>query len=453
MSIHAAAPPAAPPSGPSCPRCNASRVVRWGWVRTVRAPPRRRFRCKGCRRTFSEHTGKAPAGSWYPGRWPELCRELVAQTSIRLTARRLGVSPSTAFRWRHRALQALAAHRERTDRRQLGSTDPEPSADPGPESGAGGSGAKTEDGTGAKTEDGTGAKTEDGTGAKTAGGVGGTRGVVGVMGLPFKVTRRRGPEVWPPRFFRILVAADSAGRVAMDHDVPSEIVGPPGTPLPLSDWIWSGRAWARFRLGPADRVPSPRRLLERWCAPGAEIRWVGWRFYPWSEVAAELGMTAVWWAPGGVPGGVPGQEQRGLPGREQRAVPGRTSESTPAGDAQRQEAIRARELAVGLRRWLRRYRGVSTRWLRGYLALFAELHESRKTSDRRAHPGEDHPSGTDGRPEAFGLFDVDAHGGLSTGTRRRHRRQRWATLAWRLIAISVRGTEGPVAKARRCWVR
>ena len=371
MSIHAA-----PPPEPSCPRCSASRVVRWGWVRTVRAPPRRRFRCLACRRTFSEHTGRALAGSWYPGRWSELCRELVEQTSVRQTARRLGVSPSTAFRWRHRALQVLADHRERIGRRQLGSKGLPPDAD--------GIGLQVEEGTG---------------------------GVVGVMGLPFKVTRRQRPEVGPRRFFRILVAADAAGRVAMDRDVPGEIVGPPGSPLPLSDWIWSKRAWARFPLGPADRVPSPRRLLDRWCAPGTEIRWMGWWFYRWSEVAAEFGMTAVRWTPGRMTGG----------------------------GSEGQEAIRARDLAVALRRWLRPYRGVSTRWLRGYLALFAQLHEGRNTF-------------------TGSQWATSERSGSQRATRQRAgslwaTRQRWAELAWRLFEISVQGTEGAVAKVRRCWIR
>ena len=398
MSTYAAP----PPSELSCPHCSASRVVRWGWVRTVRAPARRRFRCKVCGRTFSEHTGRALAGSWYPDRWSHLCQELVRQTSVRQTARRLGVSPSTAFRWRHRALQALADHRERTGRRRLGSGGLE-----GPTSG----GADGDDG--------------DGDRSRGAG-----RGVVGVMGVPFKVTRRRGPALEPPRFFRVLVAADAAGRVAMERDVPGEIVGPPGSPLPLWDWVWSGRARARFPLRPPDQVPSPRRLLDRWCAPGCELRWVGCPFYQWGKVAAQLGMTAEKWTP--------------------RWGTSDLSETEPA--------VRARDLAVKLRYWLRRYRGVSTRWLRGYLALFAQLYEKRtvfpysfpahgaRGADHRRKEtlwADEHPVRVAGRPRSRRKWP-----GL-----RRSRQQYLTALAWRLIEISARGAEGPVARSRRCWIR
>lgn len=346
------------PSCPSCPHCQASRVVRWGWVRTVRAPPRRRFRCRGCGRTFSENTGRALAGSWYPGRWAELCRDLVAQTSVRATARRLGVAPSTAFRWRHRALQALADHGIRSRGQRLGE--------------AGGSGG-------------------DGGG-----------GVVGVATLPLAVSRRRGPEDEPRRYFRLLVATDLAGRVVVERDVPGPLAGPPGTPLPRRDWPWSERRLAQFPPKPADEMPSPRRLLERWCAPGSQVHWVGLRLYRWAEVAGEFGMTAV-------RGGMAG---------------------TGAGEV----ADGARLLMVELRQWLRRYGGVSTRWLRGYLALFAETRQGPR-------------QGQGPRPGAGLRWER-----LRGARRVRAQRQLRAALAWRLVDISARGREGAAARGRRAWV-
>lgn len=387
------------PSELSCPRCDASHVVRWGWVQTVRTPPRRRFRCMACRRTFSEHTGKAVAGSWYPHRWPELCRELVEQTSVRETARRLGVAPSTAFRWRHRALQALADHRERMGRNQLG----RPGTHMPSEAGLG----DVDDGN--PDESATASEAEP---DLDGGADGAAKWRVGVMPLRFKVSPGWGPDPEPLRFFRLLVAADGAGRVALDHDVPGAIAGPPGSRLPLWDWVFSDKAVFRFPLKPVDRVPSPRRFLARWCAPGCEIRWVGWRFYEWSKVAAEFGMTAVKWPPVGISTEGSGDGD---------------------GDGSGEVAARARKLAARLRSWIRRYCGVSTRWLRGYLALFAELSEAEFEEARR-------------------------EAGLNRALRdpsawRRFRERRWARLAWRIARISLRAREGSEATLRRSWIR
>lgn len=402
MSIHATS-----PSEPSCPRCGASPVVRWGWVRTVRSPPRRRFRCNACGRTFSEHTGRPLAGTWYPNRWPELCRELVEQSSVRLTARRLGISPSTAFRWRHRVLQTLADHRERAGFGQLGSggSGPPPSCE-NPDGAelrldrAGGSG--------------------DGTGGA------GRSGAVGVMASRFKVAVGRGPELEPLRFFRVLVGVDAVGRVALDLDVPGEIAGPPGSPLPLCDWVLSDRAVARFPLQPADRVPSPRRLLTRWCAPGCEIFWMGWPFYEWSKLAAEFGMIAVRWTP-------------------RRA---RSDESS----TNQELAVRARNLAVKLKDWLCRYQGVSTRWLRGYLALFAELAEAALGKERRRVPAQ-RSRWRRAVPEAAPEADWARRDSWHASAWIRFCRQARVRLAWRLLDISVRGMEGPEAYFRRGWIR
>lgn len=88
-----------------CPRCGSRRVIGWGCVRG-----RPRYRCRRCRRTFTAFTGTPLAGLHYPDRWPALAQCLLQGLSVRATARRLGIHPSTAFRWRHRALLALAAH-------------------------------------------------------------------------------------------------------------------------------------------------------------------------------------------------------------------------------------------------------------------------------------------------------------------------------------------------------
>lgn len=386
-----------------------------------------------CRRTFSEHTGKALAGSWYPHRWPELCRELVQQTSVRETARRLGVAPSTAFRWRHRVLQALADHRERAGRRQLG----RPGAGLVPETDR--SVPEREDVEGEPSVSGTDTPAHSAPEDEVEDEVGGSverpverpvaraaGGKVGVMPLRFRVAAGRGPDPKPSRFFRVLVAADSAGRVALDHDVPGEITGPPGSPLPLWDWVSSDRAAFQFPLEPADRVPSPRRFLARWVAPGCEIRWIGWRFYQWSKVTAEFGMTAVRWPPPGEDLDEGGEEE---------------------------VATRAWKLARDLRRWLSRYHGLSTRWLRGYLALFAELEEARLEAARRearlerARLERAQLDRSQAKPAPWkqALWDPAAW--------RRFRERHIAGRAWRVAGISLLGPEGPEATLRRNWVR
>lgn len=310
-------------------------------------------------------------------------------------------------------MQALADHRERTSLGQLGSAYPLPYQETAPGESI------------SQTPGGLGSRTPNGANSSTLGDLhrqihtrndpdpqlkASTGGVIGVMGLPYKVTPRKGPELEPSRFFRLLLATDAKGRVAIDHDVPGEIVGPPGSPLPLWDWIWSHRARARFPLAPPDQVPSPRRLLTRWCASGSEIRWVGWRYYEWTTVAAELGMTAVNWR------------------LRWTAKDGSEDPDTSVAD-------RARTLAIALKHWFRRYRGVSTRWLRGYLALFAELHEGGETTVAVPLP-----------------WSLGNRGPTTVTACLRASRQRAASLAWRLVEISVLANEGPTAQDRRCWV-
>ena len=88
--------------GIQCPRCGASRVQRWGSF-----AGRQRFRCRGCGRTFSDLTGTPAAYSKKLGLWPRYARCMAEGLSVRRSARRTGVCPSTAFRWRHAILAPL----------------------------------------------------------------------------------------------------------------------------------------------------------------------------------------------------------------------------------------------------------------------------------------------------------------------------------------------------------
>lgn len=94
-----------------CPRCGHTRIHRWGqhgW--------RRRYRCLGCRRTFSDFTGTPLAYLKRVELWPHFCRLALDVPTVRVSARALGIDPGTSFRWRHRLLGSLC----RTETTQLG---------------------------------------------------------------------------------------------------------------------------------------------------------------------------------------------------------------------------------------------------------------------------------------------------------------------------------------------
>ena len=85
-----------------CPRCNSRRVQRWGHF-----SGRQRYRCRGCRRTFSDLTGTPAAYIKKLGLWDGYGLCLAGSYSVRESARLLRIDPTTAFRWRHRRLTPL----------------------------------------------------------------------------------------------------------------------------------------------------------------------------------------------------------------------------------------------------------------------------------------------------------------------------------------------------------
>lgn len=90
--------------GLKCPHCDSTEVQRWG-----RTGGKQRYRCKAeaCRRTFNDLTGTPPSWSKHQYLWPAFCACMVEGLSVRKTAQRLGIHKDTAFRWRHRLLDAL----------------------------------------------------------------------------------------------------------------------------------------------------------------------------------------------------------------------------------------------------------------------------------------------------------------------------------------------------------
>lgn len=90
--------------GVACPRCSSERVQRWGSF-----SGRQRYKCGGCRRTFSDLTGTPAAYLKRIELLPAYAFCMRRTLTIRGAARTLGVHPSTAFRWRHRFLGPLAS--------------------------------------------------------------------------------------------------------------------------------------------------------------------------------------------------------------------------------------------------------------------------------------------------------------------------------------------------------
>ena len=85
-----------------CPRCDTPGAVSMG-----RAWGLRRYRWKGCGRTFNAATGTPLSGLHRKERWLSFGASLSEGETVRASAARCGVSVTTAFRWRHRFLRAV----------------------------------------------------------------------------------------------------------------------------------------------------------------------------------------------------------------------------------------------------------------------------------------------------------------------------------------------------------
>ena len=95
--------------GVRCPRCGATHVQRWGGF-----SGRQRYRCTGCRRTFSDFTGTPVMYSKKILHWVPYSRCVQEGLTVRRSAARSKIHPDTSFRWRHALLRELCRHeRER----------------------------------------------------------------------------------------------------------------------------------------------------------------------------------------------------------------------------------------------------------------------------------------------------------------------------------------------------
>jgi transposase-like protein len=91
-------------AGPRCPHCQSGQIAKWGWANGLK-----RYRCKACKATFNALTGTPLAQLHKRGLWSGHAQALVDGIALRKVAARLGIHLTTAFRWRHRFLQAPKA--------------------------------------------------------------------------------------------------------------------------------------------------------------------------------------------------------------------------------------------------------------------------------------------------------------------------------------------------------
>lgn len=92
----------------SCPHCSSKNFIKFGKYDGIQ-----RYRCKDCRKTFSNTTNsiweysKNPAEKWF--KFTEL---LIEEKTLKYCAEKLDISIATAFYWRHKLLHALEKNYE-----------------------------------------------------------------------------------------------------------------------------------------------------------------------------------------------------------------------------------------------------------------------------------------------------------------------------------------------------
>lgn len=87
-----------------CPKCRSD-AVRWGKERDGT----QRYRCKGCLKTFNDHSGTPVARTRLKAAWRPFSRAMRLGLSAAESATMAGISDATAYAWRHRVLSHLDA--------------------------------------------------------------------------------------------------------------------------------------------------------------------------------------------------------------------------------------------------------------------------------------------------------------------------------------------------------
>jgi transposase-like protein/IS1 family transposase len=93
-----------------CPHCKGTKIVLHGKQKNIQ-----RYHCKECGKYFNDLTGTPMAYSKKLDKWPKLTKAMQEGLSIRKTAKKLGISIDTSFRWRHKLLNGLDNYRQKVD--------------------------------------------------------------------------------------------------------------------------------------------------------------------------------------------------------------------------------------------------------------------------------------------------------------------------------------------------
>ncbi len=89
----------------SCPHCGSKIFIKWTKYKNTQ-----RFRCKECNSTFLPTTGTSIHWQKKPKVFLRFCVSMFSDNfrSLKAQAEEFGISPSTAFEWRHKVLIALS---------------------------------------------------------------------------------------------------------------------------------------------------------------------------------------------------------------------------------------------------------------------------------------------------------------------------------------------------------
>jgi transposase-like protein len=88
----------------SCPHCSHPKYVRFGTDKGAQ-----RYKCKSCRRSFTEYTGTWMAGLQRKDKITGYLKLMVEEKSLDKIVSSLGINKKTAFDWRHKILASQSA--------------------------------------------------------------------------------------------------------------------------------------------------------------------------------------------------------------------------------------------------------------------------------------------------------------------------------------------------------
>lgn len=87
----------------SCPHCSHAKYVRFGKDKGAQ-----RYKCKSCRRSFTEYTGTWMAGLHKKDRIDAYLTLMMEEKSLDKIKETLKINKKTAFDWRHKILASLS---------------------------------------------------------------------------------------------------------------------------------------------------------------------------------------------------------------------------------------------------------------------------------------------------------------------------------------------------------